>query len=256
MQAPQYATAPGQYVQNGHYSQSASAPMPTQYAPQQQSGAPNNEPVAPPSKYALLQLLPMFPLESPEAERQRQEALAHSEWFKSRIQAIPQQTAMDRVGMAFLNATTGANLINTRKIDNGAMKLASATNELMAAQIQQMILTRWTLPSEVAGEPLLVDIVEHRSMGINTYYVKTNRDANLKFRNKHTSKMKGNKSWCKKFNTTPVDHVAIIGGDKSETGLDMVLRLQRPISAAEAVPLIKGFEKQWGVPSPAWGISG
>ena len=208
------------------------------------------QPIPPPRKHALLELLPMFPLESAEGERQRQEALAHSEWFKSRIQTVPQKTAMDRVGLAVIEATTGASLVNQHKIDNAGMKIASGVNELMAAQVQQFILTRWTLAPEAAGEPLLVDVIEHRSMGINSYYVKASRDANLKFRNKHTSKMKKAKSYSKKFNTTPVDEVAIIEKDKSETGLELVLRLQRPISAAEAVPLIKTFEKQWGVPSP------
>lgn len=257
MQEPQYAANQGHYVQQAPYTQPSFAAPPAQYAPQpgpppHQTGAPipynTGEAVPPPRKHALLELLPMFPLESAESERQRQEALAHSAWFKSRIQTVPQKTAMDRVGLAFIGATTGATLVNHNKIDNAGMKLASATNELLAAQIQQLILTRWTLAD--GGEPLLVDVIEHRSMGFNSYYVKASRDAHLKFRDKHTAKMKGNKSWSKKWNTTPVDVVAVVGKGGGEVALEQVLRLSRPVSAAEAVPLIKSFEKQWGVPSP------
>lgn len=221
------------------------APQPVAHFPQAVG-----QPIPPPSKYALLELLSVLPLEGPEGERQRQKAIADSAWFKSRIQTIPQPTPMDRVGLAFINSTTGATLVDQRKIDNAGMRMASAATDLTTAQIQTLILTRWTLPPEVGGEPLLVDVVEHRSMGINSYYVKTTRDVQLKLRDKHVTKMKGNKSWSKKFNTTPVDTVAVLEKDRSETRLDQVLRLQRPISAVEAVALVKSFEKEWMVPSP------
>ena len=264
-QQPQYSTHPQnfqqippgqpiQYAQPAQYVQYAQQPgMPIE---QQPPSAPlgTAAPLPPPSKYALLELLPMFPLESAEAERQRQKTIAQSEWFASRVQAEPKKTPMDRVGLAIIEAS-GGGLLNVRKIDNNAMKLQAGMGQMLASDVHFMAITRWTLPPESSqgGEPLLVDILEHGAtlfISNVVFYVKATQDVKLIFRNKHTGKVKKGGMYSKKLNSKPVEQVALIGDDKKEIPLEVVLRLQRPISPIEAAELTKGFERTWSIPSP------
>jgi hypothetical protein len=201
-------------------------------------------PIPPPSKHARLEVLPMFPLESAEAEAARQKNIAYSDWFKSQVQTGPKLTAADKAGLAVLNAT-GAGIMNVRKIENSGMKLAAASSAMMAVETGTAVLTRWTL----SDQSILVDVLENRAMGAVVYYVKASRATSVKCRGKHVAKLKDGGSFTKTWNTTPVDNVAFLenGG---EVEMEQVLRLERGIGPAEMDELRKAFLKQWNVPSP------
>jgi len=247
-QPEQYAQ-PGQYASPTPYAQPPSVPKIQQH-PEIQQHLEAPPPIAPPTKYPHLEALPMYPLESAEGERKRQEKLRHSEKMLSMVQEIPKPTVTQRAGLILLEAS-GATIINNRKIENNAYKVNAYTSKMIASDIHTLVLTRWTLAPECPGEPLLVDIIEQRSPVGITYYAKGTREAKFLFRGKHKGTVKRGSTFKKRFNMTPVDNVSIINADKSETPLDMVLRLERPIAPVVAPDIMKGFDKRWNVPSPA-----
>jgi hypothetical protein len=85
-------------------------------------------------------------------------------------------------------------------------------------------------------------VSEYKGPFIIVIHIKASRAISLKMRNKYSVKLKKGGTWKKTFNRMPVNDMALVGSDKAEAPLYVVLKAEQSIPVAEVGELTKIWE--------------
>ncbi|KAF2672783.1 hypothetical protein BT63DRAFT_420992 [Microthyrium microscopicum] len=215
--------------------------------------------------YAHLSHLPLLPLYS---EKQVGILEKHYERKMRKVQQMNANdvdrniTKGDKAMLNVVGHVSGASgMVSMKRWERRLQGASVVSGNMVVAQDKRIVFTRWTLQA-AQGTPWFVDVVEHRYLNPGTSFItkgngvllkvglhpgRHNGKVTLRLIEKVAKGLSTQKIWSKNWNTKICDAIMLVE-DGVERPMDIVARIERPISSLESYEVIKRFKSGWVVP--------